>query len=139
MGSAVAHLVLSVPPPSVNAMYVPIGKGRSILSKEGRAWKEMAAGELQAQRGIGLAPAYWRADVLIPGRGARCDLTNYEKALTDALVKAGKAPDDRYLVDYRIRFHGGSSVKIAVKTENVDVWATIKNASAQLRKKLSNV
>ena len=135
----IVHLKLSAPPPSVNAMYVPIGKGRSILSKEGRAWKEMAAAELQAQRGIGSDPTYWRADVLIPGRGARCDLTNYEKALTDALVKAGKVPDDRYLVDYRIRFHGGSSVKIAVKTETVDVWATIKNASAQLRKKLSNV
>jgi hypothetical protein len=117
-------------------MYVPIGKGRSILSKEGRAWKDMAAAELQAQRGIGFDPAYWRADVLIPGRGARCDLTNYEKALTDALVKAGKVPDDRYLVDYRIRFHGGSSVKIAIKQEELSKWATIKKTSRSLMKKL---
>ena len=132
----VAHIEISEPPPSVNQMFVPIAKGRSILSKDGRAWKSLAETELQSQIGIGFDPAYWRADILIPGKGARCDLTNYEKALTDALVKAGKAPDDRYLVDFRIRFHAGDRVKIALKIEDIDQWADVKGASKALRKKL---
>ena len=135
----IKHLTLSTPPPSVNAMYVPIGRGRSILSADGRAWKKLALGELVGQRGIVSEPSYWRMDVLIPGKGARCDLPNYEKALTDILVKAGKAPDDRYLVDYRFRFHGGDTVKIAIKAEGTLKWATIKGASKALIRKLSNV
>ena len=151
----IAHLTLSAPPPSVNAMWRATVRGKvavNILSKEGRDWKEAAERELKGQTGLpgklvmkgGEAvfvpnPSYWRADILIPSSKTKCDLDNLLKGILDALGAAGKTPDDRYLVDLRIRFHGGSSVKIAVKTENVDVWATIKNASAQLRKKLSNV
>ena len=133
----VAHLEISKPPPSVNAMYVPIAKGRSILSKEGRAWKKMVERELADQDGIIPDPSYYRLDILIPGKGSRCDLPNYEKALTDALVKANKTPDDRYLVDYRLRFHDGNTVKIAAKTEDLNTWATIRNASKSLIRKLA--
>ena len=118
-------------------MFTPVGKGRHILSKEARAWKKAKSLELMGQRGIGPEPCYWRADILIPGKGARCDLTNYEKALTDILVETEKAPDDRYLVDFRIRFHGGDFVVIAIKREELNKWATIKHASKSLIRKLS--
>jgi len=132
----IKRFVISRPPPSVNAMYVPIAKGRSIVSKDGRAWKELVALELMTQPGIGSGPAYWRADVLIPGIGTRSDLTNYEKALTDCLVKAGKTPDDRYLVDFRIRFAVIDHVSVAVQIEDTDHWAIVRGASKSTIKKL---
>lgn len=92
-----------------------------------------------AQGGLGAEPGYWRADILIPGIGTRCDLTNYEKALTDSLVKAGKTPDDRYLVDFRIRFHAGEAVEIAVKRENIEHWAKIREASKATTRKMKRV
>lgn len=137
-GSNVAHLTISAPPPSVNAMYTPIAKGRSILSKEGRAWKAMALGEIFGQRGIGSVPRYWSLFVQIPGKGTRCDLPNYEKALTDILVTAEKVPDDRYLVDYRFRFYGGETIEITISREDLSVWSKIRHASKALIRKMTH-
>ena len=140
LGSPVKRLTISKAPPSVNAMWRAVVRGKvavNILSKDGRVWKELAAGELQRQIGIGDGPCYWRADILIPGQGSRADLDNFSKGILDALGAAGKTPDDRYLVDLRIRFHGGESVEIAIKKEELHKWATIKNASKSLMKKLA--
>jgi Holliday junction resolvase RusA-like endonuclease len=107
----------------------------NILSKEGRAWKELAASELKGQPAL-VGPCYWRADILISSLQTKCDLDNLLKGILDALGAAGKTPDDRYLVDLRIRFHGGNAIKIAIKQEELSKWATIKQTSRSLMKKL---
>ena len=140
MADRVYRLRLSTPPPSVNAMWRAVVRGKNavnILSKDGRAWKEMAELELMSQQGLGSDPQYWRADILIPGKGARVDLDNNLKGILDALGAAGKSPDDRYLVDLRIRFHSGDHVAIALKQEDLSTWAKIRNASKSLIQKLA--
>jgi hypothetical protein len=121
----------------------------NILSKEGRAWKAVAASDLKNQVGMPsevinkdgkwvtvVRPCYWRADILISSLQTDCDLDNLLKGILDALGAAGKTPDDRYLVDLRIRFHGGNAIKIAIKQEELSKWATIKQTSRSLMKKL---
>ncbi len=134
-GFPIHTLRLSKQPPSVNAMWRAVG-GRNILSAEGRAWKEQAQWELMPQKGIA-GPCYWRASILVPGSGSKMDIDNNLKGILDALGAAGKTPDDRYLVDLRIRFHDGPGVIINIKRESVTKWATIKKASKSLIKKLA--
>ena len=138
--SKVYTLTISEAPPSVNAMWRAVVRGKkavNILSERGRNWKDLAAKELASQKGMGCEPCYWRADVLIPGKGSRADIDNYAKGILDALGASGKTPDDRYLVDLRLRFHAGPNVKIAIKQEELSKRATIKNASKSLIRKLA--
>lgn len=137
MVGKVYRLEISTPPPSVNAMWRAV-KGRNILSEAGRLWKEQAATELMNQKGL-RGPCYWRADILIPASKTKSDLDNLMKGTLDALHESGKAPDDRYLVDLRIRFHGGDTVKIAIQMESLETWANIKKASKALIRKLARL
>ena len=130
---------LSKPPPSVNAMWRAVnmkGKVRNILSKDGRAWQKFANDELSRQpKGIENL-CYWGADILIPSEKTKCDLDNLLKGILDALGAAKKTPDDRYLVDLRIRFHGGDTVIITIHEKDLSKWAKIKKASKSLIRKL---
>lgn len=129
-------LWITDPPPSVNHS-TAVFNGRKIKSKEARDWMATAALELMSQRAKMPGPCYWRADILIPAGKTKSDLGNLEKLITDALVQAGKVPDDSYLVDQRKRFHGGEKVEIVVKSEPTEYWGAIKGASKKLRRKLS--
>lgn len=140
MSEPIHLFTLTTAPPSVNAMWRAVVRGKAavnILSKEGRAWKKAAIQELAIQTGGFKAPSYWRADILIPGAGARIDLDNYLKGIMDALHEAGKTPDDSYLCDLRIRFSPGDKVVIAIKKEEITKWATIRKASKSLTRKLA--
>jgi len=145
----VFHLTIEDPPPSVNAM-TTVTRGRKIKSNEGRGWHDAAVyelkdqigmpGELVIEKGVSVYrpyPCYWRVDILIPSSKTKCDLDNLLKGILDALGAAGKTPDDRYLVDLRIRFHGGLPVKIAIKQEDLSTWAKIKKTSTSLTRKLA--
>ncbi len=111
-------------------------KNRPMLSREGRAWKEMAALELMTQRGGFKGPCYWRVSIQIPGT-CKADIDNFCKGILDAMAAAEKSPDDRYLVDLRIRFYDGEKVIITLRKEDLQTWATIKRASKSLLTKLS--
>jgi len=93
-------LNLTLPiPPSVNALYRAIGRGRNILSKEGRAWYAMAVPmiEMQAQGWFVLGKCELAFTVYYADR-RRWDLSNRIKALEDALTKAGVWKDDDQVV-----------------------------------------
>lgn len=124
------RLTLPDPPPSVNGSTTVI-EGRKRSSKEYKAWQTAAGWKLLRQPKLP-GPCYWRCDILIPAKRTGADIGNLEKAVTDAIVKAGCAPDDRYLVDQRIRFHGGDDVRIAVKMEDAHYWGPIRGASKRL-------
>lgn len=133
-----ARLTLKTVPPSVNkttTVGTVNGKARKMKSKDYEAWLEAAHWELKPQDGL-YEFGYWRADILIPGT-AKSDLDNLLKGILDSLGKAEKTPDDRYLVDLRIRFHEGPHVEIAVKIEELHKWAKIKQASKSLIRKLA--
>tara|TARA_R110000850_G_scaffold23358_1_gene69087 strand:- start:22090 stop:22518 length:429 start_codon:yes stop_codon:yes gene_type:complete len=133
-----ARLTLKTVPPSVNkatTVGTVNGKARKMKAPEYEAWLEAAHWELNSQDGI-YETGYWRADILIPGT-ARSDLDNLLKGILDSLGKAKKTPDDRYLVDLRIRFHVGPHVEIAIKIEELHKWAKIKQASKSLIKRLA--
>jgi Holliday junction resolvase RusA-like endonuclease len=129
------RLTLPDPPPSVNESTAVVN-GRKIKSKEARVWFTAALYRLNSQPKLP-GPCYWRCSILIPGKRTAADIGNLEKAVTDAIVQAGCAPDDRYLVDVRLRFHGGDDVKIAVKMEDAYYWGPIRGASKKLIAKLA--
>lgn len=128
---------ISRPPPSVNDCLIPRGN-RLINSTQYRQWKDLAARELaleQSGRGR-LRAGYWRMEVFVPGV-CRADLDNISvKIISDALVRSKRVPDDSYLVDQRSRFWDGDHVRIFVREEDIDTWATIKRASSKLRNDL---
>lgn len=132
-----ALLRISEPPPSVNRAWRSIG-GRTLVSKEMRAWKALAAAELATQPGIA-GPCYWSAEILIPGHSTKSDLDNLAKGILDALHAAGKTPDDRYLVDLRLRFCIGHEVQISVRQEYAKRWGEVRRASKALVRKLGTV
>lgn len=93
-------LTLSVPPPSVNAMFSNVpGVGR-VSTKTYKTWKRGADWELAAQRPKKIIGAYelrikiqreWRAK-----RGR--DIDNFIKAISDCLVRV-KVVEDDYLAE----------------------------------------
>lgn len=86
-------------PPSVNALYRSIGRGRNILSKEGRDWYAKAVPMIQ-QQSCGwfvLGKAELALTIYYPDR-RRWDLSNRIKALEDAITKAGVWKDDEQVV-----------------------------------------
>ena len=134
------NLTLTSPPPSVNAT-TKIGNGKSgksekISSNEYKAWRSEQYWHLHKQFGFS-EDCYWRADVLVPGHRSGADLDNLAKGIFDAMGEAKKTPDDRYLVDFRFRWYAGDVVKIKIKMERVEPWATIRRASKSLAKKLA--
>lgn len=134
-----ATYILSAPPPSQNECRIP-ARGRLIDSPEYRKWKKAAAEDLayagQNMRQVPLRAGYWSMSVWVPKGGA--DLDNVSvKAIADALVKAKKVPDDRYLVWQLSSFIGPSMMlHVHVTEENIDHWADLMEAPLRTRKRL---
>lgn len=120
-----ARVTISTLPPSVNSLYTSGHR----LAKKGRSWKRSVAKELLWQNGIGSGPFYWSMRVMVPGKGIRGDLMNFEKAITDSLCDAGIVPDDRYLVKCSFEFWRGDHIVIDVEKQNFATWSEIKGAS----------
>lgn len=106
-------------------------------TKEYLDWQRIAGLELMTQRGKLPDPCYWSSEILIPASKTKADLDNLLKALHDLLVKNERVPDDRYKVSVRAQFWKGDHVVIAVKQEEVSRWATIKSASKDIIRKLT--
>lgn len=98
-------------PPSVNTYWRAIGRGRVILSKKGREYRQEVAYEAVRQRGaIRKRPLEGRVKIDImawmPDKRRR-DLDNILKATLDSLVHAaGLLLDDEQIDDLRIRRAG---------------------------------
>ena len=96
------HLVLPLPP-SVNALYRAIGRGRNILSKQGREWyatsvpliRQQANGWFVTGR-VGI-----RVEITWPNK-LRRDISNVVKSLEDAITKAKVWGDDSQIDDLRV-------------------------------------
>jgi crossover junction endodeoxyribonuclease RusA len=90
-------LILTLPlPPSANRAWRNVG-GRTLLSREGRAYRLAVAEAVTRDGHAGLISPTDRLDVhitLLPPDRRRRDLDNCRKLLLDALTKAGVWPDD---------------------------------------------
>ena len=93
-------------PPSTNRIWRQ-WKGRTLLSREGRAYRgEVLAVWLQAQQqGLGRSPLVLSIEAHMPDRRRR-DLDNLLKAANDAMQAARVFEDDSQIVDLRIRNAG---------------------------------
>lgn len=84
-------------PPSVNAAYKSIDGNKRAKSKAYKEWLKLAAGELLCQK-----RAYFNGAVCIgytlffKDKRVR-DVANYEKCMSDMLVKYGILKDDSYI------------------------------------------
>ena len=88
-------------PPSVNHYYRRVGP-RTILSREGRAYREKVAG---IAAGLALRPVEGplEAEVLVfPPDRRRRDLDNLQKAIFDSLQHAGVYQDDSQIATIHI-------------------------------------
>ncbi|GGN32339.1 RusA family crossover junction endodeoxyribonuclease [Deinococcus daejeonensis] len=106
-------------PPSVNRMWRSV-RGRNILSKHGREYREAGLEALQAQ-----APRCWPADVRLsvsicvyPPDRRRRDLDNMPKAVLDLLTHGGVYGDDSQIDRLEIvrrECHPGGRVIVDVR------------------------
>jgi crossover junction endodeoxyribonuclease RusA len=95
-------------PPSVNAMWRtprtgPLA-GRTMLSQEGRKYREAAGNAVVLQRCPGIEPSarlQVEIEARMPDRRKR-DLDNLPKAILDALTHAGVWADDGQIDDLRV-------------------------------------
>lgn len=87
-------------PPSVNHYWRSLGRGRVVISREGREYRDAVARRL-----MGCRKATGRLIVVIaatmPDRRVR-DVDNITKATLDALKHAGAYEDDSQIDDLRI-------------------------------------
>lgn len=93
-------------PPSVNRIWRQ-WKGRTLLSREGRAYRDEVARAWLMERvqGFGRSPLAVDVWAYMPDARRR-DLDNLNKAALDALQRAGVFADDSQIVDLRIRRAG---------------------------------
>lgn len=110
---------LSLPiPPSINRYYRSIGRGRVVISEDGRVYRHAVKDALLVQRAkfvsgrIGLELELCFTDRRI------CDLDNRLKSLQDALQKAGLFDDDSQIDVLVVR--RGTVIKGGVC--NVSIW-----------------
>ncbi len=98
-GAPVSHgtLTLSMPPPSVNALFANAKKGRR-KTLAYRNWRAFVDRELRDQPPWHVAG---KVKILIRVGGSRADCDNLCKAPIDALVAAGRIQDDRNVADVR--------------------------------------
>jgi Holliday junction resolvase RusA-like endonuclease len=140
----IRSLKLIDPPPSVNNATVPIRRKLKsgafeivkVSSKDYAAWMTHAQYQLNSQTGLP-DECYWRADIMVPAAKTAADLDNMAKGIFDALHKSKKSPDDRYLVDLRLRWWEGDHVAILLAEEDATKWGPIRAASEKLIAKLS--
>jgi len=94
------NLSLTLPlPPSVNAMYRVVGR-RSILSKDARDWYASAVPKIAVQADGMVFDGNVAVDYTFYfPNNIRRDCFNYEKALSDAITKAGVWGDDCQITD----------------------------------------
>lgn len=81
-------------PPSINGYYAVV-RGRNILSKRGRVYKQVVDGHIKmlpAMHPMTGRLAMWVV-YYMPDKRTR-DLNNYSKALIDAIMQAGVFVDD---------------------------------------------
>lgn len=117
-------ITLDMMPPSVNAMYRSIVRGRratSIISEKGREWYAAAVPVLSGFDAMpGGCPLSVEVTLYGPTR-RRYDVDNRAKAVLDALTKAGVIEDD-HLID-RLTLIRGPVVKggrCEIKLEVID-------------------
>lgn len=98
---ASAQAVYALPyPPSVNRYWRSIGRGRVLISRDGREYREAVCARLVgAQAAVGRLAVTIQATM--PDRRAR-DLDNVLKATLDALTHGGAWMDDSQIDDLRV-------------------------------------
>jgi len=89
-------------PPSINHYWRHV-RGRTIISREGRRFRERVTAILAARRTTPIAgPLEVEVDVFPPDRRRR-DLDNVQKALLDAMQYGGAYGDDSQIDDLHVR------------------------------------
>lgn len=109
--------VLELPfPISVNAMYRSV-KGRNILSKQARQWKEQAGWMIAAQKAQKHKGPVSIEMAFTPPDKRRRDADNFVKIVLDALVTRGVVEDDNTTIirDRRERWGAPDKQKAGVK------------------------
>jgi len=95
-------------PPSVNGLYKNVqGKGR-VKTNSYKRWQRQVYPLLAQMK----RPEVYPVSILIVVSGKvnmQRDISNFEKAITDALVNTGVIPDDslKFVDDHRQRYVGG--------------------------------
>jgi len=94
-------------PPSVNTYWRAIGRGRVIISKKGREYRQEVVCEVTRGRGAQTLEGRLSVDIeaWMPDKRRR-DLDNILKATLDGMVHAGLMLDDEQIDDLRIRRAG---------------------------------
>lgn len=113
------------PPPSLNSSKKPAGRKGMVSTPEYNAWQQHAGHELNRQKGALPDPAFWSIMVLIPASKTGADVDNLVKAILDLLRKHARVPDDRFVVDSHIKFHGGEKVIVTATQEDFELWMPI--------------
>ncbi len=107
-------------PPSVNANYRAVG-GRVILSEKYRAWKKLAAQELQAQKAPRiLGPVMIDITLRAPDKRRR-DCDNPLKAILDCLTNYGVIEDDSNAIvkQLSVQWAEGTGVPCAIYLRSI--------------------
>ena len=139
---------ISKVPPSVNtqkAAFAAGGKARLIKTKKYREWIAETLFDVASQPGFDNVigkdmverPFLWSSEILFPCNVSNMDLDNVPKAIHDLLVTAGKVPDDRYLVEFRVRWSSGNDLTVTVIKENLEKWGAVKKLSKPIMRKLA--
>lgn len=134
---------LSTLPPSVNGQTrvgtvtsKATGKRipRKMKTPEYEQWCSKADLEIMMQPGRLPDGCYYAAFFLIPA-SCRGDLDNYSKALLDLAVRMGRIPDDKMLVDMRVKFHDKPTVVVGFCEERVSQWQFVKRSISKTLKR----
>lgn len=136
-----SSLVFRLPyPPSVNSVWIPIAKGKNVLSDPVRKYREAAAAQVMVQQ----VPRWDRGirgrlscmiQVTPPMKQRRRDLDNLMKATLDALQHAGVIEDDEH-IDSLIIFRGPPAglgeLRVTIATLEEDIHERkIRQATAR--------
>ncbi|MEE4108457.1 MAG: RusA family crossover junction endodeoxyribonuclease [Halieaceae bacterium] len=120
-------LTLTLPwPPSTNRYWRHVGT-RTLLSRDGRAYKARVSGEAAWQLGVPVpklaGPVAVRVDLYPPDRRRR-DIDNHAgKALLDAIAEAGVLDDDSQIRDLHAVMHSpvkGGSCRVSLAVMESD-------------------
>lgn len=90
-------------PPSVNNIK-GVYKGKNIKSKQYRAWEKSCPDLILPERGVIDWPVHLTYKIYMPDKRLR-DIGNYEKAITDQLVKQCILMDDNTKIVHGIHIH----------------------------------